>query len=208
MRLVACMLAVAVSSASASFASPAIYSSFGPGDSFSNDGSAVIGGSDAFPGGFQSMANLFTVTGGDFQLGKIEVATVLEGGSNSLVVSLAANDGGLPGTVLESFPVSGLMTAHPGGILSMSSTTHPLLLDGLSYWVVVEAGATDTSAGWWESSPHVDGTVAWNDGSGWRSYNGGVEAFRVTAVPEPATAGLLALGGLAALIRRRRARGA
>ena len=204
MRLFVCILAVALSSMSAS--ASLIYSTFGPGDSYSNDGSASIGGTKAFPGGFQSVANGFTVSGSDFQLGKIEVATVLGSGANSLDVSLAADNGGTPGAVLESFSLSGLMTGFPGGILSLSSTTHPLLLQGSSYWVVVEAGAADTAAGWLDALPHVDGKHAWNNGSGWQTaaIDIGQQAFRVSAIPEPATMSLLVLGGLATLIRRRK----
>ncbi|MCE5325711.1 MAG: PEP-CTERM sorting domain-containing protein [Planctomycetaceae bacterium] len=204
MRLVACILAVAVSSVSAFGATQVIYSSFGPGDSFSNDGAAGIGGTASFRG-FQSVANAFTVSGGDFQLGKIEVATVWDSGTNSLVVSVAADNAGIPGTTIESFSLSGLMTGEPGSIVSMTSTLHPLLSNGSSYWVVLEAGAEDASAAWCDSLLSVEGTHAWDEGNGWQSVTSKPQAFRVTAVPEPATMSLLALGGLAALIRRRKA---
>ncbi len=204
MKLVAYVLAAAVSFVSASAAAQVIYSSLGPGDSFSNDGAASVAGADSVPGGYQSMANMFTVSGGDCQLGKIEVALFINSGANSIVVSLAADNGGIPGIAIESFSISGLMSPYPGSILSVSSSTHPSLSDGLSYWVVLEAGAADTAAGWCDSLPHVDGTAAWDGGAGWKTTSNGVQAFRVNAVPEPATVSFLVLAGAAAILRRRR----
>lgn len=184
-------------------AATVIFSSFGAGDSFANDSGSVITGADCFIG-TQSIGNAFTVSGGDYQLGRIEVATFMVSGDNSLKVSLTADNGGLPGTVIESFSLTDSMSHFSGTILSIPSITNPQLQNGGVYWVVLEAGAPNTEAIWCSSQPHVDGTSAWNNGVEWGSNAPYFQAFRVTAVPESSSYVLLGLGASGLVLRRRR----
>jgi len=186
-------------------AATVLFSSFGTGDSFDISGGSTVSGADVVNMGTQTIGNAFTVSGGNFQLGSIEVATFLQDGDNSLKISLAADNSGLPGATLESFSLSSL-TYYPGTILSVSSITNPLLLNGGVYWVVLEAGASNTEAAWCSSQPHVDGPSAWNNGTDWATNAPNFQAFRVTSVPEPGTVSLLILGAAVSLLRLPRRR--
>jgi hypothetical protein len=88
----------------------------------------------------------FTVASGSFNLASITLPISLAsfgvGNPNILRVRLAADDGGAPGTTLEVLsenqaiwpPISNPFTTTT----TLSSTLHPLLAGGQSYWIVTE----------------------------------------------------------------------
>lgn len=211
LTLVFCLIALV--SVSATAAPVVVYSSFGSGDSFNTNTSWLIDGSS--PPEYQAIASPFVVTGGSFSLDKIEVA-VKSMASDPMVVYLRANTPGmLPGNVVESFTIpSDVMTTLQSGpaILSIDSVTHPVMVDGLYYWLAIEPGTSGTNARWHYSSPVMAVMVGYDLGTGWSKAGGVAPAYRVTAtfvpVPEPTTLGLLGLGALALVGRARRHRAA
>ena len=183
MRLMASILYVAALVVAPAMAeATVVHNTFGPNDSHSEVGGAVMTGSAV---GYQAVANGFTVSGGAYQLSKLEVAVALQAGANSLVVKFMSDTAGLPGTVLEEFTLTDAMAGSYGSILSIDSVQHPLLADGSSYWVVLEAGGANTMAAWWANTVGAQEPFTWDSGSGWNApYLGTTSAYRVTAITQ------------------------
>jgi len=186
-----------------------VYSTFGPGDSFATGGGGSgIGwavGSNAFGLVDYQVAARFTPTQ-DYLLDAIRISAFQDSGVNEFIIELATEVAGAPGTVLESFPLIGVLGAYDApAIFTLTSAARPGLTAGVSYFVVMRslgAGA----AGWSMSSPAVAGVLFKNPdpaplgtGGVWASVPGSntAPAFSVegSAVPEPACFALLG-GGL------------
>lgn len=197
-----------------------IYSNFGPAMSFTPYGWYITGSNPATPVGAgapiqnQTVAMAFTSTG-NYNLGDIQLALGLQSGTNLVNVYLESDSGGLPGAVLESMSLTGLTAfMYPGtgggSVLGADSTTHPQLLAGDQYWVVVQAGASDTVAEWNEvdNGDRTTGTnqaLNYHDSATgpWTASNQCCRSvFEVDAatsspsVPEPSAAALLITGAI------------
>lgn len=99
----------------------------------------------------RDLAMAFTVWGGSYSLGSISVATSIRGGANHLDITLAEDNGGLPGATIETWHASGQVPSYPGVFspLTSFSVLEPVLVVGQSYWVILSAtGPTDTSMDW------------------------------------------------------------
>lgn len=194
-----------------------IFSNLGPGDSFDSSQSWFVGGLNSSVG--QSfglgarVAMPFTVaTGPDVVFTGAELALSYTEGPNSLEVQLATDAAGLPGAVLESIAAA---FPSPAALVSVASSSLPVLTAGTTYWIIASVDLTGTTGGGWNfTSPAVTGPIAFQQDSGsgpggWFATNTTGAAFRVTgsAVPEPPAFALAALGGLglAGVLRRRRA---
>jgi PEP-CTERM motif len=132
-------------------------------------------------------------------------------GTNQGTISFRSDNGGVPGTVLENFKVSGLPTAN-GGLLPPTTVTDVrdlMLTAGTNYWVVVFTAKADNLAWMWNDTgamgPQADsftgGTPPWGTSL---ETAGAFSVTEVTVsdpdpvpVPEPPTLALLSLGGLA-----------
>jgi hypothetical protein len=140
----------------------------------------------------------FTPSGADFFLDQVELAVRLFGGPNEINVYLMSDQGGLPGTILETFPFSGAMSSvDPGSIISANSVAKPVLSAGTPYWLAASASVL-THAGWYQNLSGALGYAYQQDGGGWNSSTGATPAFRIsgTPVPEASTLLLFGLGGL------------
>jgi len=107
------------------------------------------------------------------------------GGPNDVVISIAADTGGLPGTVLGSTHVTGLGDFGDCCKLARAKFTGVKLSAGQQYWVIVGTDDQDTAtvAAWSFNSTEQMQTVrfAENYGSGWQLIN-------ATARPAPSFA--------------------
>lgn len=205
MALIVSVVAL-VSAAPVATATTVVYSTFGPGDSYSATTGWTIW-AQGVAGSYQALACPFTVSGGDYLLDTIDVG-ILAAASHPVLVSLRAGGATVPGGILESFTLTPV-----SGIMSLKSVSQPLLRDGLSYWVAVEPGAAATFSAWCDAAPQLSGPAAIDRGAGWSPLLGdwGRPAYRVTGepvaatVPEPITM-ISVLSGLTALgtyLRRR-----
>ena len=128
-----------------------VYSNFGPDMAFDpvlSHGWTINGflGPDI---GQQAIAQEFTPAQ-DATFSSAQVALTLVSGPGSVRVFLQADVAGLPGTVIEEIPVSGLGSAP--AVHTASSVLRPLLHQGTPYWLSVAAGADGVLAGWnWNS---------------------------------------------------------
>lgn len=187
-----------------------IYTTFGPGDSFSVGGGYVIGAT--FPTEDPGAVAASFVPGFDATLESISIATDHSGGLNSYTVYLAANSGGLPGDPIETF--ANVSFTSPATVLTLNSVLNPDLSAGTTYWIVLQvADITQFSSGHWSFNDQgINGLVAGKPflDSGWllSSQPFSLPAFAVhgAAVPEPVVSVLLLVGAGVATIRRRRLR--
>ena len=193
-----------------------VYDTFAPGNSYYTGSGWTVG---SYAGYFTGDA--FSVSQ-DSTLNFIELAAWLVSGTNDLAVTLRADSGGLPGTVLETFSFTGQLapanqTPSSANILTGTSLLNTLLTAGTQYWLIAEYTVADTWAAWYygDTSNLGQHAVSSNGGQSWSLYSSvPLGALRVdatpvpvTSVPEPTTLSLLgaALFGFG-LIRRRNRR--
>jgi len=184
------------------FAAPAradiIFNDFGPGDSYQQFQGQSVGGRF-----HQDVGDRFTPAGSDYILDRVVLPLGSISGTNGVDVLFMTSDNGVPGSVIESWHVTDLPrfgSAHPPTVLD--SALHPLLSDGVPYYVVASVPlAENTSAVWNNNSVGDHGPLAFRSNGGtWFVINDalGRGALRVEgeAVPEPSSFALAAIGGL------------
>jgi hypothetical protein len=178
-----------------------LFSTFGPGQSFSSNGAGIVG-TNVLGLHYSAIAEQFEVSQAA-NLSSVQVALNWNQGTNALVVRVALDNAGLPGAVLESFRVSATH-GFPGTVVTANSTLNPLLASGLTYWLEVLPGDPTTYGDWFSRDPFPNsGSVhlAIDTGAGWgiSSTGSGPQAFEISGVvvPEPGSAILLGLGLLA-----------
>jgi hypothetical protein len=141
----------------------------------------------------------FTLTA-SATLTAIDLPIGYESGTNLFNVQLRANNGGVPGAIIESIALSNLPTAFNEPLAVATSALHPVLTAGTEYWVVVAPGNASTNGVWNWTSPLQTGTHASSadGGSTWTINAFGrteISAFSIegTAVaPEPSSTILVA----------------
>jgi len=184
---------------SVSYADTVQFSTFGPGQSFqtaTNTGWSVYD----TPTGFQQVASSFAPTA-TFTLTQIDVAASYLSGPNQITVELLSNAGGTPGSVIESWTLTGLPQAFNGSFTPEALTAAPgiTLMEGTTYWL--ELLTSDGTVALWNYSPNITGTtdVLGNvTGPSWvADSNQYVPAYDVqgtTAAPEPSALPMLSAG--------------
>jgi hypothetical protein len=193
----------------------AVYSNFGPGDSFLNSVHDVLNQT----GYLEHAARFVVPTGTNFFFTGVDVAIqdaliVNEGQESQLSVRLWSDEGGQPGTILESM-ITDVIAPSPNVLVQHieSNTSATALLHGTPYWISL-AAIQPGRVGWFTNSTETGG-YALNDpsrGVPWLVIDSaGAGAFRVygepTLVPEPSSVGLLGLGLLGFATLRRQVRG-
>lgn len=158
-----------------------------------------------------SYAQPFTVSAQDFTLSSVQIAAVWAapdfGTGPSVRLSLLADNGGLPGSEIESLGTKDATVW--ASVIEFNSAVHPLLEAGKTYWIGAFAGTANSWVAWCDASPETTGLAAIDTGDGWEAYSEyGLCAMRINTdpvVPEPSS--LLALitgaAGLASFALRR-----
>jgi hypothetical protein len=177
-----------------------IFSNLGPGDSLASPGIGI--GFIPFTSTFNYAGIAFTPAGQSYTLDSLALPLELISGPNVADIFLTSSAGGLPGSVLESFHLTGALTSGANSLVTVGSTNHPLLSAGSQYWIVA-AGGPASFVTWaqnelQEKGPNVSGPAL---GSLVRDSDLNVrEALLVngTAVPEPGSVFLVT--GLAVIL--------
>jgi len=118
----------------------------------------------------------------------------LSGGSSPLLISIAQDNAGSPGTVLETMTC----TVTNPALYTITSSLNPVLTGGTQYWIVAK-GDTGANAAWVDCATGDRPSKASQDGSTWVDDGEGyaLKVEGTTPVPEPPTA---VLGGMAILL--------
>lgn len=146
---------------------------------------------------YQSLAMPFTsdVTG------NVERYTLAVRGNKEFTLQLYQDDGGLPGTVLETLTTPVPASSTDPGLMEVLSVGNPHLVAGNTYWVGL-LPVTGGSGAWMLNTQNGFGMADQRELNGtWNAFFEPQSAFRVE-VPEPATAGVFAISFLGLLGHR------
>jgi hypothetical protein len=131
--------------------------------------------------GFQSWPAMQFVPSTDATITEIDAAVSWVAGTNEINLDLYDDAGGLPGTLLKSFKVTGLQSV--GGCCSLAigrDRTGIAVTGGTPYWVAITTDSKSSNMfGSWEfnSTDQLDALPsAVNKGSGWVTNGGAVPA--------------------------------
>ena len=115
----------------------------------------------ATPGPGYGIAVRFTVgSQQSFSFDSAQLGLSYRGGTDALNISLMQNTGGLPGgTPLETIHLANI-AAGPN-LVTITSTLHPVLMAGISYWLVANYGGSDTNIAWLDNSTGQLGHAAY-----------------------------------------------
>jgi len=181
-----------------------IYSTIPAGDAYNSSYSYAMGGSSSSWGEIDLAAQFTVSPGADLYPDSIEVAIRSYVSTPALIdVMLTRDNLGKPGTVLET---SQVIAAASSAIVTADFSQSTRLTAGESYWVRLSVATPTGQTFWHFSQPAISGNCKYSndDGVSWNGYST-LPAFCVNAtVPEPITLGLMLLGGLAAVRRKRR----
>lgn len=154
------------------------------------------------------LAFAFTPVGNDYELSSIDLALSIRGGDNEIDIRIMSDAGGIPGTTIEFWHVSGQVPGYPGvfGPVTVSSNINPILNMGVTYWVLVSAsGPGQTSIDWHQNTIGHTGLAAFRDltdGVGsWMPVNDLSLAMRVSGRVEVVANEQSDWGGIKALYR-------
>ena len=177
--------------------------SFGPGNTYNHILAWATNNNDI---GFQEVAMPFIPTE-NAQLVNAIVAFGNGGAGSAAIFNIYSDASGTPGTLLATSPV--ITPSEPFNGATPDLTT----VDFSSANVQLVAGTTY----WLDADPTFGGSTSWNEttsGSGnfvyrpvpdggWLNSPGTLGAFNINGVlPEPCSVSLLAVSGLAILVRR------
>jgi|SRR4051812_18712514 hypothetical protein len=204
MRLFVKLAVLAMPLCGASAHAASVYSNLGPGDSYDSSGGLTVANNFTAAGSFQPS---LTALLDSIDLGLNYNQNVDPNGRQAMV-SLAADQGGSPGNLIETVGTANAVAPYTGtgsGVVSVTSSTHSQLVAGTTYWIVLSAGPGNDDV--WKTNIVSDV----NRGASKHASDAWIvgfsnPGFRVNAsVPEPnMLASLLLLGGVTMLRRRAR----
>ncbi len=191
-----------------------LYTSFGPGDSFNCCSGLGTGhGAELSNGGIILAAPFIPIVTAALDAIEIGALLIVTG---DLVpdasIWLLADDSGLPGSALESYTLTGVMTVPPL-IITATSASHPSLSAGTQYWVAFAPPDLINGKLAWLFNDQgrtnmFAGRIGALDSGGWAGVTWPPLptelAFRIsgTEIPEPATIVTLSVGLFLALTIR------
>ena len=168
-----------------------------PGDNYDTGYGATI--MQNYSGYDWSQGNAFTVSGNDYYLDRVSAALSWVDGVNKIDLQIWDDNGGLPGSILESWTFTNQMGSFGNNNppLVGVSTLSPVLYAGETYYVIAYAptGPQWSAFNMNDFGYRLPRAVSQDDQASWSVSDGDAAAFRVegTIVPEP---GLISLGGL------------
>jgi hypothetical protein len=184
-----------------------LYNTFGPGDSYDPINGFRVNGSANPAFGYVASAMEFSPSEtATLDLVRFAVYATTAG-PGSVDAVLVSDNGGQPGATLEDLGSVSVPGNNTPAIYSLSSSLHPLLTTGTSYWFILQP--TDPSSAldvvWDHPDPPVLATAAytldpahgsWNTLGNFIQAAVDIQGSPQTPVPEPASLGLLGLGAL------------
>jgi hypothetical protein len=184
-----------------------IFDDFGAGDTYYCCEGWTASGPNSPYGTFWA-ANEFT-SSGDYSVTQIDLGIGYVSGTNSATVELTTDNGGIPGTVLGSWGISGQPSLGAAtDVITTIGGISGVDISAGDYFLVVLPGASDT---WDALNWNIIGTTGldeYNQGTGWVQQPGQtLGAFDVlgnATTPEPSTLLLLGVGLLSIYGLRRR----
>jgi hypothetical protein len=211
--------------AAAAHADPVLlFDTFGPAGTYGVGAKPILGPGyplaegDVTPG--QWVASSFVVPShGTFAFSSIELALSVfgrgadPGGAVQVDLTLVPDSAGLPGAtaLARMSAIASVPLAEGGSIVRTAPAVNPMLMPGLTYWLVASVAGQGQGAGWMVSTTDnriFPGAIRRVDGEWTRGWPNG--AFRVFAddldaapVPEPGSL-LLVATGVAGVWRARR----
>lgn len=202
--LVALLLPCGAATSAAASSPVVVFDSIGSGN-FLNVVWGITGASTSY--GYRGQAEWF-VPGISGNLSSFTLGTYRSAGSGRSNFFIAADNGYGPGTILESYPN---VLNNANGLLTLTSSTKPLLEAGVKYWICDEPYDSTTVNGWFENGiNYIPGFAYERSQWSWTAFTDTAHsppsgAFRVsvTPIPEPQVAGPALLAAFAAVLRRR-----
>jgi hypothetical protein len=199
--LVVIASAILIFSASATRADETIYSNI-PATSpfYVADSTYVVNGVNS------ALAMAFTPSG-SFDLTEIILGINYQGTPGPVTVTLNSDSGDAPGTVLESWSVTGMPDFYSGvtNVLETATPTSTIgLTSGDQYWIEISS-TPPTLSGWYFNDTSAEGTIWGADfGTMTDQINGSFDVQGVSVTPEPATWLLCGIGLASVFLGKRR----
>lgn len=171
-----------------------------PGDQFADEGVIV-------PNDFQRAYSF--VAPKDALVTAVDLALRIPSSGGSVVISLAADDGGLPDTQELINGSSGGLASQPAGVVRVSFSGSVAITAGSTYWLGV--GRSARQALTWQSAIGAEvvsaplQSIGFSAGLPWQPNMARRGAFRILGVPEPSL-GMLLVGSSIALATSRSVR--
>ena len=185
-----------------------LYDNFGPGDTYTtNVGWTISDGDPIGTDNDQGDPITLNALGADFFLDSVTAPIQYVTGVNRIDLTVYDDNGGEPGTPLETASLGdlpGFGSGDPPTTWVFSGTT--VLQSGETYWFIASSDKNGSWLAWALNSTGDVGPHAFRaDGGPWQISDNTRGAFRVegTVVPAPAALALLGVAGLAARRRRR-----
>lgn len=172
-----CLLMLAIPSVNAS---TIVFNTFGLDDAY-NPSYALYATGPSSPYGKITSAASFTPSMSG-TVSDIWIAVLKESGLNFLQIALMDDSSGQPGSILETWTISGQLGSYGNPLPHVTGAGTTAISKGVTYWLVLSA--TENTAAYWchTSAAGVYGYLGWRTPSGpWHLGSDAALAFRVAA---------------------------